>query len=1461
MQYSQTNTPRKLNLDKASKYLTPEESFYLLNNEINDELGSSTPMAANYLLCEMELPAGETHTAGSFKSPITNEVYSWKYNSNGVHFISRINEDGTCQVVYYGECLQVSAAPERKITKFRAFLRVDRLCHKVPGGMLKQLVWVDGDIEIACLDVEASIATQNFTTPFFDLCKDDCATLQLCVPQPDRCLHGEFLPRTIADKGLTNYIVDKGLKFMYQHEYYDGRRSEWSDRSTLYYQNAKGCFDNEQGYSRGMVFQVPLGNPLVEKINIGVSEDGGVTYSLYETIEKYKQYSDSAQYWFERGIREDLKVDYNNCTFEYRFYNDRQRTPIAPTQLTRLYNPQPRKVQSLLPMPKGAIGFVNYEKGVCPISKTETDKFKIDKTCQTDTTCNTELVEVKVRAIIYNFYLSNHGNNNPNWFIYRDGGTAGAADDPTDVARFGCPNADIDTPIYEQRFGGKARNFIPYIEGTDLQVEMTQWRKKNGVSEKVGVIAGQPKRAGTFFFNYDDFDVIYEEASFFVNKGTKGFIRLGSHLNDNSLGRNQNTSTQVKGIFNFNEYKGGKSLPFYRPAQYEVYFDTCNGVTNGVLELNDGFVIEDLWTTGSGKTSSAFNGYIYDGDNLPVEGAQIYANGGVQTITDHNGFYSFYNFDGDTTMSIEIRVEMDCGAFRTIETFTATSGELKATYTDHKIESEDYKNKNLQPVKIKVTDCDGNPVSGIRIAVSGSKYKSTQEDGYAFFKFRNYVTRNREIRAIVMDKGGCIISDCSGNCNPCMPSLTRKLPTCFNNPTVPIVVPTPMVINTKGIATSKRGLKAGGRYPFGIVAEGSCGRISAVNEINYLDIPKIQEKKGLGFCELSFSIGSMILPDWVERLKIVRGENLNNYILQWVVDGIERTSNGNLKITIQSLNDYNAMYNFKTNTAYKYAAGDRVEFIKNADGTYFDADVNYQVLSPYNDTVISGVTDAPADFFNQILIPDSDKLQGLKEGAIIEIQSPKVYSDKPEFFEICATIPVVNGKPAVTSGTFETFDTYLVARQLGKFPSQLFEHKAPTDFYSNLILDDRGKVHFINEYENEKRYGRNITVNNPLQFNYFGDFEKTFDVAEQGDIIGITLKDEKIGLAISQNDSFLFSVADDLLRVGRDNVIRAANADELISSPQPKLRGVYGCQYEDIGSIFFGDGYATWIDAKVSNYIVHNYQEARIAGLKRTQEGVESTCSSFFKRRVREKESANRNETEDLAKFRYSTGINTKTKRVYLTLKRLRDAGINNAQEKYLLPNDTIIYNPETDDFEGFASFTPEDYNEIDLKTEGGCAFISFQNALPYVHPLIPEKANEFFGVACDWMVGTVLNKGTDKVKIPLSIEVQSHTMFFVASVTTSLQGFKSEIPAIRWKKSEGGKWNAAFLNNINSVGGLFDGEKAKGFYFNVLFIRDNTINLTYNSKDDSKRTAFSSLDSILFKFMVVEQSGFTGNL
>jgi hypothetical protein len=1452
MQDKQSIKPTRLNLDASPKYLMANESYYLLNYDINNPnaVDKATPLGGNYLACDVDSVAGENYTIGEYYSPLTNETYSFHYNSNGVHHIQRIDEDGNCVVVYTGNCLSLSADPKHSIKNWRVHLTKDDLCTKVPNGVLKQLIWTDGINPIGMLDVEASIATDSFTTPFFDICADDCAALQMCVPNPQGCLNGEFVPTSIEDRGKANKLLDKGFKFMFRFIYYDRRASEWSDRSSLYYQDAKGCFDNSEGFSRCLKFNIPIGNPLVEKIEFAFSEDGGLTWFLSDTIEKYKPYNNSSQYWYERQLTEDISTtfDEEDCTFEYIFCNDKQRQPVDPLEVSRVLNPIPRNAQGLIPI-KNSIGFYNYEKGSCPIDKNEVDKFKIEITCVEEITdCDTDFAEVTVRALIYNPFeqVESYIMSTPNdeedqiWFSY-------------------IMNKDVVTP-YDQFFRGKEKNFKVYIEGTGYSGEMEQYYTANGQLSSA-VLVGVERPISPLIF-YSGFH--FQQYTFKVPKGTRGFIRMPTHLKE---GVDVNTSTQVLGVYeDINGYNGGELvLAGDEGSKKEIYFDTCN---SDKVVLSESFIIADFYYRPDGGVSVA-SGYITDKNNQPVPGASIFDNykTGLGSRTDHNGYYCAGRITSDEgTDVVPVFVEQDCTTnFKQIETFTIDRNRRAMTYKDYQIESEDYADNFYALTTVKVTDCNNQPVAGIRVAMSGSKYRSTNTEGFAIFKLRNNTTRNVSAKAMIMDRSNCFTLTCNNECNPCMPSTNLKqLGACFDHNPTYTLAPT-LLINTSSLTSGRKGLKAGGRYPFGWVLEGDCGRLSAVNETTYIDVPKTQNKGSLGFCSYSYNANNITLPSWGKRLKIVRGINLNNYDLQWIVDKIDRTSDGKIKLTIQSLNDYNTQYNFKTNTVYKYLPGDRVEFIRNGDGQIFDFDtngiLNYLTLSPFNDEVISGVTN-DANYFNQLLISDDGKLDGLIEGAVIEIQTPSIATTETTYFEICASIPVVDGKLQVNTGTFNTFDTFLVSRQIDKFPAQLFESKTPSDFWGGTNLDDTGKVHFINKYENEKRYGRNITINSEGQFNYFGDFEKTLDAKSQGDIIAMALKGDKIGLAICENAPFLFQVSDDLVRLGSDNVIHAVPADNVISNPEINLRGDYGCSYEDIGSILFGDGYATYISAKQNGYIIHDYQSAKKAGTRMSNAGeLITTCNSFFTKRIRQKETLNKNATNVLDHLRYSTIVNKDTGIVYLTLKSLRHPAINNEKEAYVVPNDTIMYNPVNDNFTGFASFTMEGYAQANLKSEGGCSFIGYQNSLPYIFPSIPENYNEFCGIACDMVIGVTLNKSPDKIKIPVSMEIQSDKMFFASKVSTEMSQFISEIPPKRFKQDQDGKWNAAFLNNVNSKGGLYSGTKPISYFIKATLVRDNSLDLVYGSIDNAKRIEYSETDSVIIKFTVSAQSGLSENL
>lgn len=1471
--FTQICKPSRLNLDKSSKYLQPHESSYLLNHDVNNVLGKATPMAANYLACDMQMPAGENYSPNNHYSPLTNENYTWHYNSNNVHFISRINGEGTCEIVYNGECLKLSAAPQHQITQFRAILDQNFLCNKVPNGALKRLVWTDGINPINCIDVEASIATNFFTTPFFDICGDECAYIQLCVPEVEGCIVGEWVPVSADDNGKGNLMLDKGFKYAIRQIYYDGRANELSDRSTLYFQDSKGCFDNSDGYPRCMKFRLPVGNPMVEKIEFYVSENGGLTWFLRDTIEKYKKYNSAQQYWYQRDLSETVSSTFSemDCSFDYIFCNDKQRIPADPKLLTRVTNPIPREAQGLFRI-KDTIAAFNYVSGTCPVDKNELDKITIELNCNDTTTCNTEYAKVTVRAIVYTDITPDGDGGirsgvGMGGYVYRANGNVGIINVPDDIddpASFGSGYL-----LSDQQFRGKIRNFMPYIEGTDYWGQMKQYQSTANFTsvQEVGVLARLGDNGPTFEQIQDAIksgDFFFQEYIFNVPKGMKGYVRLASHYRTSAEGSaNQATSTNVLGMLGTNglkSYNGNTQLNNLEGVVKEMYFDTCGGD----FDSFDAFIVHDL----RASPDSGYAGYITDKNKAPVEGAQIYGDGTYEGMTDFNGFYFFHH--PDDLVTININVEQDCSSFSTVDHFDSKSGGNQVGNVNYEITSIAYQNGLYAKVEVPVKDCNNLPIRGIRVAMSGSKYKITDSNGIAHFRLRNFPTRNRSIVAVVMDNRNCFNVDCFDNCNPCMPSTpSYTLIPCF------IIPPTSVLtmntnLNINNIQGNRKTLKKDGIYEMGVVIEGDCGKISAVYPITTWNIPRLQETGSYSTCTGTYNTHGALFPLWGKKGKIVRSSNQNPFVLQWLVDEFERTTDGKLILTIQSLNDYNKRYNFKTNTVYQFVAGDRIEFIRNGDGKIFDIAtngiLNYQVLSPFNDEDLSGVTD-DVDFFNQIKITDDGKLESLTKGAIIQISHLALSTPQVTYYEVCANFFITNGVADIQTGTFETFDTYLVNRQIDSFPPQYFEHKSPSDFWGEIITDgitnflsDIGKVHFLNSYENEKRYQRNISINSATQMNYFGDTIKTLDAEEQGYITAISVKDDKIGLAVCQNDNFLFQISDDLLRLGSDNIVMAAPADSIISNPEPKIVGQYGCLYQDIGSILFGDGYALWFDGQANTYIIHNYSFAKIAASYIEEGKIVTTCNSYFKKRNREKENFNKSSTDFLDHYRYSTGINKGNSVVYLTLKSLRHAGINNEQAPYLAPNETLMYHPATDSFLGFASFTCEGYSELSLDTDEGCSFLTFQNSLPYIHELVPTKWNEFYGIAVDLYIGVTLNKFPDKVKIPLALEMQSDKMFFAKKVTTDKPTFLSEIPPIKVKLSNS-KWNAALLNDINSRGGLFNGANARGYFVDILLCRDNTINLEYNSINDEKREQYSEVDQIIVKFELVEQSGMTSNV
>lgn len=1465
----------------------PDEAAYLLNHERSvgtnaGDLGHSNPMPANYPAAQIQQPGGECYDAGGFEDKITNEDYSFVFNSNGAHYLQRISGKNGVEVVYSGDCLQLSADPQHKITPERAILRLDEVYNKDNQSCKnrhgKQVIWTDGLNPIGCIDTEASIATNGFTTPFFDICPDPCAMIQLCVPEICIPITGEFVPRTQNDIGLTNRLLENTFKFMVRHIYYDLRANEWSSVSKPFYLNDKDCFQSPDSLPRCISLTIPAGNPMVERIEIAYSNgtiaDDGVNerWFLHTTIEKYKKYNNTQQKWYERDLAENVTDTFNpdDCTFLYNFCNDKECTIIDPKETSRVYNPLPGQPQGILRVKENNFGFYNYIQGNCPFDKTEVEKFKVSLDC-TGNICKEEYATVTVRALIMGV------SQLRDQCVYRMGGTFngipndlksyGGEDDITDRAYFGgtpsiipvVATDKIHNGICSQYFGGKQRNFTAYIEGTRQFSEMKQWIAAEGFinRQEVGILTGMVSNnnavdGGTSYF--------FQETKFRVLKGARGFIRLQSHLASTN---DPSTSTHVQGLISLPAFRkisdGSNYAEILNTSLKEIPFDTCGGDQ----DINDAFLIActNGYATESGttvdKSNSLYSGYVSDANNLPVANA-ILANIDDVTFhaTDFNGFY--YKYIDTTTFALKVKVEQDCAAFKTVENRSFSAPENSETKNDIIISDQQYADKFFTTFKVGVLDCNGNLIPGLTIAALGQKSKITDAaSGKAIFKVRNNYTRNINIKAVLMDVNGCFRNACDGSCNPCSPTTQSiQFPACFANttPGFPVIdVNTIEKINIEGAIAGKRYLKNGGRYPLGIVVQGDCGKLSAVYELPYLDVPKIQATNKESGCILRYDATGIKLPDYATCVKVVRGENINAYQIQWFVDKIEKTADGKIKLTIQSLNDYNEQYFFKTNTIYQWLKGDRVEFIRDQDGNIIPASdhgiLNYLTLSPFHDKLISGRADADANYFNQLLIEDDGRIDFLKAGSVIEIQRANECTTEPIFYEI-ASIPVVNGSLLYPIATIETFDTYLKKRIINGSALQIFEHHSPSDFWGTGLTDS-GKAYFKNIYENERRYGRNISINAVGQFNYFGDLVKTMPATQQGDIIAMSIADGKVILAICENDNFIAMSADDLLRLNNNNTVSAMPPDAIIGNPEAKISGMYGCRYSDIGSVYFGDGFATWYDGNKYAYVKHDFKNAKDVSIGKTQ--------SYF-RTVGAKMDLINKTAADLDKVRFATGFNYLTSAVIITNKSLRHSGVNNDKKLYESPNSTLLFHPESEDFLTMASYTAERYSHVTLDDGFGCAFLAYFNGTPYIHPVVPEKWNEFFGVAVDRVMTLAINKYPQKEKMPLAFELQSKMRYFVSNVETSDPNFKSEIPPVKVEQF-GKKWNGSFLRNINSVGGLFKGKEASDYWMKVTFVRDNTQELNgkpvYGSIDNEKRIRFDSLSLIFFRFQLSEESGF----
>lgn len=144
----------------------------------------------------------------------------------------------------------------------------------------------------------------------------------------------------------------------------------------------------------------------------------------------------------------------------------------------------------------------------------------------------------------------------------------------------------------------------------------------------------------------------------------------------------------------------------------------------------------------------------------------------------------------------------------------------------------------------------------------------------------------------------------------------------------------------------------------------------------------------------------------------------------------------------------------------------------------------------------------------------------------------------------------------------------------------------------------------------------------------------------------------------------------------------------------------------------------------------------------------------------------------------------------------------------------TLSFSEGSNSFESFLSYHPENMCTL------GNTLISFYGGDLYTHD--STTYNNFYGVQYDSYIKFVFNDFPLQRKSFKSVEEIGSILWDCPEITTNLNSYgvtkqTSNLIAGDFELLESG-WNASFLNDVNSIGGLINGDSLRGFYMTIKF-------------------------------------------
>jgi hypothetical protein len=601
--------------------------------------GIIAPVQSNEIYCDVDLPSGYNKTIGAYENREINEIYWFIWNSNYqfiVYVIDGASE--SCTKVYQGSCPNFSLETEFAIPENRVYLRIQYTeINGIQTIKEKHLIFTDGNNNIRQINVNASIGSNSFTTPYFDPVfpyNDCCDFITLAPIAPMYRPNFTYVERVedangeAVDKDLPNKLFNRAIQIAYSFSYIDGRPSSVSPYSQPIIVGGTDCSEqNPETLPRCVDLKFWVGNAFVDKIDIYFREcvdcptgNCSGNWFKYETIDKHN--CDEDINWWER-TEAWSEYDYNSATNEitYRFCANKECTPIDQSIFEHIQNSVPFKSKALAPI-GDRLGLANNLRGSDNMTCEEIESFDIIVDDQPDTQCTPPKRQIKIYMIIRNDSTDSSGNGNECEFLF---GNSKGGDQPID-GRFyfggfgwrkhpvtGTKKVAIDGRSgwdswkdYKQYVPSKIDDatggFIGYLAGTQYTALSTQVKYFDGNCdvEELGIIY---RDLSTMYNTNGSFDslvealkdgeyLILQEFVFEEIPAGKYVFRVAGHRTGMDNGYEQ-TSTYIYGSESITACPLG-SDECVTPAiknDYEWTIDVCDCDYNS---LNDGSLIKLL---------------------------------------------------------------------------------------------------------------------------------------------------------------------------------------------------------------------------------------------------------------------------------------------------------------------------------------------------------------------------------------------------------------------------------------------------------------------------------------------------------------------------------------------------------------------------------------------------------------------------------------------------------------------------------------------------------------------------------------------------------------------------------------------------------------------------------------------------------------------------------------------------